>query len=199
MLTQEDFAASTMSAGANLQRSSWKAEAIRRGDLKISGPFPITEETPLSIEEEKEYTEKLQAGLQTASPDTTVSQPPPPPAPPSLPQDTESGATQKAEVPSKEPENVHNLRHKTSLDGLRETSEMQSTQPLPSDDRPSPLSTIPRSSTMATGTKKRKGSIRNVFRKMFGRRSREKTLVEEDHIFKHGHHRSVSIAQPCAS
>lgn len=187
-----------MSTGTNLQRSSWKAEAIRRGDLKISGPIPITEDTPLSIEEEKEYTGKLQADLNTVSPDTPISpaQPPPLPAPPSILADSELPVTDKAEVPSEEAENVHNLNHKRSSDGLRETSEMHrhSTQPLATEDRPTPLATIPRSSTAASGMKKRKGSIRNVFRKMFGRRSREKAQEEEAHVFKHGHHRSVSIA-----
>jgi hypothetical protein len=41
MLTREGFVATDMSAPTVLQRSSWKAEAIRKGNLKISGPIPI--------------------------------------------------------------------------------------------------------------------------------------------------------------
>ncbi|KAJ4366707.1 hypothetical protein N0V95_000035 [Ascochyta clinopodiicola] len=50
-----------MSAQGNLQRprsASWKVEAIRRGNLKISGPIPIEEDTPLNDEEEREFAER---------------------------------------------------------------------------------------------------------------------------------------------
>src|SRR5690348_12790003 len=95
MLTREGFIAVDMSGQSLLRRSSWKAEAIRRGDLKISGPIPITEDMPLSEEEEKQF---AQTG--TFSPvdphpdpqDDPVQRPPtpqnpPPPVPISNPPD----------------------------------------------------------------------------------------------------------------
>jgi hypothetical protein len=190
-----------MSTGANLQRSSWKAEAIRRGDLKISGPIPLAGESPL--EKEEVYTPKLETRIETAihepqlSPKQPLVSPTPAPAP-IAPHDALSTVTGMGEVPSEHPENVHSLRHKMSSERLREASESQrqSIQPL-SEHQPSPMSAIARSSTtMAVGAKKRKGSIRNVFRKMFGRRSREKSPGEADPVFKHGHHRSVSSTWP---
>lgn len=60
MLLRENAVSVTMSV-QGLQRprsASWKVEAIRRGDLKISGPIPIEEDTPLSDEEEREYADR---------------------------------------------------------------------------------------------------------------------------------------------
>jgi hypothetical protein len=58
MLQREGFVVADMSASTPLQRSSWKAEAIRRGNLKISGPIPITEDMPLNEEEEEEFAQR---------------------------------------------------------------------------------------------------------------------------------------------
>lgn len=58
MITQADLVAPNMPGQAPLRRSSWKADAIRKGHLKISGPIPITEDVPLNDEEEKDFAEK---------------------------------------------------------------------------------------------------------------------------------------------
>lgn len=194
MLAQEDFVAPIMSAERNLQRSSWKAEAIRRGDLKISGPFPITEETPLSEDEEREYAEKVHTVADPHAPIPNVSPPsieppPPPPAEPST-QNEDLSTVDKVDPPSEARENHDDLEHNASSTGRQETSEQRRSSPQPAaHSSPVTFSSVPASSTMTASknSKKRKSGLRNVFRKMFGRKSKD----EEISVPRHGHHRSV--------
>lgn len=193
MLTQEDFVAPKMSAGT-LQRSSWKAEAIRRGDLKISGPIPITEETPLTDDEGKDYGEKqlIDSEPQVAEVSLPPSNPPPPPPAQSglhtgithtVPDQPDGTLSMEVQ------EEPHHLRHKVSSNSLRGMDEKQETVPTPMAVY-SPLPSIQRSSTTVDPKKKRKGSLRNVIRKMFGRKNKDN---EGEAVSRHGHHRSVRL------
>lgn len=200
MLTQEDFLAPNMSGEGTLQRSSWKAEAIRRGDLKISGPIPITEDMPLNEDEEREYAEKHRTESspqpQDAVPPQPQYPPDPPPAPPSVHDETEQQPNHVEAEPQIH-EDLHELRHKKSSSGVRETSEMQhrsSVEPAPYSS-PSPFPSIPESSSKTSpNKKKRKSGLRNVFRKMFGRRSREEHHEEEGDATHKGHGHTVSVS-----
>ncbi|KAF2748741.1 hypothetical protein M011DRAFT_476127 [Sporormia fimetaria CBS 119925] len=198
MLIQEDFLAPIMTTERPLQRSSWKAEAIRRGDLKISSPIPIAEESPMSEDDERARSEKLQLETRPAAQDIILppAQSSVPPAGLDLKHEAESIATEELHPQSHAEEPVQSLRHKVSSDGLRETQEMHhgASAKTPSYNTTSPLSPLPRSATVMTGTKKRKGSIRNVFRKMFGKRSKEAAQHQEGPTYRHGHHRSEPIA-----
>lgn len=205
MLTQEDFLAPNMSVEANLQRSSWKAEAIRRGDLKISGPIPITEDMPLNEEEEQEYAEKNKTELSPLPQDTAVEkdEPQQPQAPSNAPlpvsEESHQNDNQVEERPQTR-EGQHEIRHRKSASPLRETSEMHRrtiTEPI-SYSTPSPYPTRPDSSAKSTPKKKRKSGLRHVFRKMFGKKSRDESLNEEPGPIHrgHSHHASVSALKP---
>lgn len=196
MLTHDDFVAPNMSGEGHLRPSSWKAEAIRRGDLKISGPFPIAEDTPLSEEEEREYAEKHSIDPLPLPPDASSQppqQPPPPPPQPSAQNGTVHPASDQVETQSQPREGDRELSQKTSTPTVGEKVEMQKrTSPEPvTHSSPSPFPSLPDSSTKSPPRKKRKSGLRNVFRKMFGRRSREDAREQETPLSRHGHHRSV--------
>lgn len=210
MLTQDDFVAPNMSGEGNLQRSSWKAEAIRRGDLKISGPIPITEDLPLNEEEEKEYAEKQNpesAPSPPEEPTEQIQQPPPPPpsqAPPPPPplappviedEPSHQNTVQAEEQPQAQEEHHQELPQRTSPPGKRETGETHrrsATEPV-AYSSPSPFPSIPESSSKTTPKKKRKSGLRNVFRKMFGRRSRDGSRDEEEETKHRGHSHHASV------
>ncbi|KAF2272525.1 uncharacterized protein EI97DRAFT_208149 [Westerdykella ornata] len=200
MLIQDDFVGPKMNVDRHLQRSSWKAEAIRRGELKISGPIPITEETPLNEEEERQYAEKGHLDLHTSAQSVDsdilgIQQAHTPSVQPVVTENVSPNGTGDEGIAAEEQEPVHVLRHKVSRDSLRGTGELQarsSTQPL-SYAASSPYAPLPRSSTTAAAKKKRGGSIRNVFRKMFGRRGREEQHEPSEPVIRHSHHRSEPI------
>lgn len=209
MLTQDDLVASNMSGEGALQRSSWKAEAIRRGDLKISGPFPITEEMPLNDDEEREYAEKHNVDppspLLDALPDPSLppTQPPPPVPPPVPPLVSSNNGSQRSvpeEIEEQEPVQLDEEKHKLepqklsgngSTPGTAAMQKQSSPEPT-TYNSPSPFPSIPESSTRTTPKKKRKSGLRNVFRKMFGRKSKDEPHNDEAPVTRHGHHRSVS-------
>ncbi|KAF2122615.1 hypothetical protein BDV96DRAFT_639192 [Lophiotrema nucula] len=182
-----------MSGEGILRRSSWKAEAIRRGDLKISGPIPITEETPLSDEEEREYAQK-----HSMDPPPPLSEPalePPEPAhpPPSIPEESLHTVPETVEPAHPEAQEQEEPRQQQQTNGVRQMGEPpRKSSPEPTVTSPSPFPSIPESTTKTTPKKKRKSGLRNVFRKMFGRRSRERPQEEEeeDTVHRHGYHRS---------
>ena len=164
-----------------LERSSSKAEAIRRGDLKISGPIPLTGE------EEQDLAKR--------NTDST-------------PQRTDSTSTRNllhkksinagshnadpVETTSELQESPSGLRHKRSSTGILDLSEIQrhtSLDLLASHNSPSPFASASDSSAKMIPKKKRSG-LRNVFRKIFGKRSKEE--VKRDSAQKHGYHHSVS-------
>ena len=200
MLTQEDFVASNMSGDASLHRSSWKAEAIRRGDLKISGPIPITEDMPLNEEEEHEYAEKNKTETSPLPQESTVeegqlSPQAPTHAPPPPPEEPHQEAEQKEERPQTR-EEQHELQHQKSASPPRAPSETHRrtvTEPI-SFSTPSPHPNRPDSSVRSMPKKKRKSGLRNVFRKMFGKKSRDDEPDEapEPAHRGHSHHASVS-------
>lgn len=186
MLTQDDSVRPNMSVAAspqgNLQRSSWKAEAIRRGDLKISGPIPITEDVPLNEEEEEEFEKhgSLSPILSKDTPAYTAhnasepvqaSTPSPPavqvesvPKPPSQPDEIAQGQPEQRASPPAQlsvPSQASPERHRRSA-----------TEPMPIS---SPIPLPPETPTQTSTRKKRKSGLRNVFRKMFGRKSRDES------------------------
>jgi hypothetical protein len=201
MLTQEDFVAPNMNVDASLDRSSWKAEAIRRGDLKISGPIPITEDMPLNDEEEQEYAEKSKTEVPPPLQDTTLGkdQPQQPQArsdtPPTVPETSHQNAVQSEERPQTR-EEKRELPYRKSPSPLREPIEghrRTTTEPI-SYSTPSPYLTRPDSSAKSTPKKKRKSGLRNVIRKMFGKKSKDELLDEEPEPTHRGHSHHVSVS-----
>jgi hypothetical protein len=197
MLTREGFVAVDMNGQRNLQRSSWKAEAIRKGNLKISGPFPIMEDTPLNDEEEKEFEETgaLQSPSQPLdeldqldSRPQTPSSPEHPPSniplePASLtshPIDEQVQRGVQERLPSRSPPRPR------QVDELARESVIE-----PTSQTPTPFRTTPESTTKAAQKKKRKSGLRNVFRKMFGRKGKDEHEEEATHR-GHSYHHSVS-------
>ncbi|KAF1849361.1 uncharacterized protein K460DRAFT_281349 [Cucurbitaria berberidis CBS 394.84] len=194
MLTREGFVVADMSAQTPLQRSSWKAEAIRRGDLKISGPIPITEDTPLNEEEEREFAEK--GGLdalsqpQDAPQEEQRPQTPPQPSqpPPGIPDQASALRSNPVEHDSPLREELRERQPSRSPPKMRQVNEIPQesvVQPI-SYSSPTPLRSTPESVTKV-GQKKRKSGLRNVFRKMFGRKSRDEHEEHEDETVRRGH------------
>ncbi|OCK84973.1 hypothetical protein K432DRAFT_400631 [Lepidopterella palustris CBS 459.81] len=178
-MVRSQEAALVPNVNGQLERSSWKAEAIRRGELKISGPIPLTEEEenelakrntdPLpqpsglsSTQQSLKHTRSVNAGNHHV----------------------DKGKTKAEELQESPPR----LRHKRSSTGIREMSELQRhTSPdLPiSYSSPSPFESP---SDNMVPKKRRKSGLRNVFRKMFGRRSKD--AIKRDSAQRHGYHRS---------
>ncbi|KAG9204214.1 hypothetical protein G6514_001286 [Epicoccum nigrum] len=193
-----------MSVQGSLQRprsASWKVEAIRRGDLKISGPIPIEEDTPLNDEEEREYAEKH--GEKAEALDT------PTPLPHTIRQVLNSQGTVRPEDPTEEIviktasrdqdfarqelelHDQHPARaplgsplgmHPTDgmFAGQRESVFQPRSHTPPTPFRATPESTSNSTAAMNAKKQKRKSGIRGVFRKMFGRKDREES--QERHV-----------------
>ncbi|KAF2822159.1 hypothetical protein CC86DRAFT_96503 [Ophiobolus disseminans] len=193
MLTREGFVVADMSGQSNLQRSSWKAEAIRRGNLKISGPIPITEDTPLNDEEEKEFAE---TGLLSPSQpqdelDAQDPRPQTPPqpenSPPNIPLEPASLTSHPVEESVQEREVLHERQPSKSPPRPRQVSEMarESVIEPPPQTPQTPFRSTPESGIKGAQKKKRKSGLRGVFRKMFGRKSKDEQ--EEDEPARRGH------------
>lgn len=209
MLTREGFVAADMSGPNNLQRSSWKAEAIRRGDLKISGPIPITENMPLNEEEEKEFEETgalspVQAeGEHEEDEGKEVQRPKTPTqaeqAAPIVPDEPEEQVTRQLERQSLQPETIQKRQTSRSPLRMHQVADMPResiVQPVPHTPS-TPLRTTPESATKIAQKKKRKSGLRNVFRKMFGRKSRDEPDLEE--VARKGHSYNHSVSCFCYS
>ncbi|KAF2851800.1 hypothetical protein T440DRAFT_517273 [Plenodomus tracheiphilus IPT5] len=186
-----------MSAPTSLQRSSWKAEAIRRGDLKISGPMPITEDMPLNEEEEKEFAEKggLESSLQSQDvPEEPIHRPETPPQPsqppPGVPVQASALRSNPIEEQSPQPEESFVRPPTRSPPRMRQVVEdvqrQSVVQSIPLSS-PSPYQATPASTPTSTQKKKRKSGLRGVFRKMFGRKSRDENDIGEDDAVHQGH------------
>lgn len=200
MLTREGFVVADMSAQSPLQRSSWKAEAIRRGDLKISGPIPITEHLPLNDDEEREYAEKgaLEDSVQPRdSLDRTGDRPvtpqrpaqPPPPVPelPSALRSNPVEPSQSEQGPARQPS--RSPPRMPQVSDIPRESAVQTASYTP----PTPYRSTPESATKAANKRKRKSGLRNVFRKMFGRKGRDEEEHEDEPVHRgHSYHHSVS-------
>lgn len=203
MLTREGFVVADMSASTPLQRSSWKAEAIRRGDLKISGPIPITEDMPLNEEEEKEFAAK--GGLDSISQpqealDEPIQRPETPPQPtqppPAIPEQLSALRSNPVEGTPHQQEDTPDWRPSVSPPKMRQAPGVQResiAQPI-SYSSPTPLRSTPESTGKVAQKKKRKSGLRNVFRKMFGKKSKGDADDFEDDSARRGHsyHHSVS-------
>jgi hypothetical protein len=207
MLTREGFVIVDMSAPSPLQRSSWKAEAIRRGDLKISGPIPITEDVPLNDEEEKEFAEKggLEDSLRPQEEPGEQSQPPETPleplhASPNIPEQPSALHSNPVEGHLPQGDDVPRRQASRSPPRVRQVIEMPQESILQSTSYTSSnvVHATPDNAIKAAQKKKRKSGLRNVFRKMFGRKSRDEPEMQEEPTVRKGHsyHHSVSHTDP---
>ena len=211
MLTHEGFVAADMSVPSPLQRSSWKADAIRRGDLKISGPIPITEDLPLNDDEEKEFAEKggLEESLQLPEQTDKQSQrsetpPAPTQAPSSIPEKPSALNSNPVENHLAQGEDVPQRHSVRFTQGVRQVNEMpqENVAQSASYTTPNTPQAAQESANKAAQKKKRKSGLRSVFRKMFGRKSRDETELREEETVRKGHsyHHSVGYGEPlCAS
>jgi hypothetical protein len=201
MLQSEGFVVADMSASTPLQRSSWKAEAIRRGNLKISGPIPITEDMPLNEEEENEFAERgaLDGSLQPQNASESSQRPETPPQPmqppPSVPEYASAlRSNPVAEQPEQE-EEMHERQPSRSPPKMRQVNEVQreSIMQPNAPSSPTPFRSTPESTSKAANKKKRKSGIRNVLRKMFGRKGRDGAEDHDEEPVQRGHtyHHSV--------
>lgn len=192
------------SAHALLHRSSWKAEAIRRGNLKISGPIPITEDTPLNDEEEKKYAENTARNEATQPPDTpleeqhqrTATPPRPlqsPPPVPEHPMPLRSNLMPEQSQQHEEPQEHPPLRSPRNMQPLS-IIRRESVVPHSALASPTPFRSTPESAAARARQRKRKSGLRNVFRKMFGKKNAEPEPPQEDETTRRGHsyHHSVS-------
>lgn len=196
MLTREGFVAADMSGHSNLQRSSWKAEAIRKGNLKISGPIPIMEDTPLNEDEEKEFAET--GALSPSQPqdehEQLESRPQTPPQPehppPSIPADRGSLTSHPMDD-----DLVHEVlqeRQSRSPPRLRQVVEIARESAIePITPSRNGFRATPESTSKSVQNKKRKSGLRGVFRKMFGRKSRDEPQEEDTARRGHSYHHSV--------
>ncbi|KAF1945992.1 hypothetical protein EJ02DRAFT_451099 [Clathrospora elynae] len=185
-----------MSAPTPLQRSSWKAEAIRRGDLKISGPMPITEDMPLNEEEEKEFAETggLNSPLQPQDAlEEQIQRPETPPrqlqSAPSIPEHLTALRSNPVEVPQQQGEALPERQLSRSPPKMRLVNDVQResvVQPT-SLTSPTPFVSTPETTSKAAQKKKRSSGIRNVFRKMFGRKGRDGGEDHGDEAAPRGH------------
>lgn len=202
MLTREGFVAADMSGQGALQRSSWKAEAIRRGDLKISGPIPITEDMPLNDEEEKEFEE---TGALSPHPPPQFEQEQDiqrPQTPPQVPHFGTSPLTKRMSLTSHpvdgqdyHRDDVQMRQPSRSPPRVPQALEVARESVAPSTPYPSPTpfrSTPENASKNAQKQKKRKSGLRGVFRKMFGRKSKDDEETDEPKTRGHSYHHSVS-------
>jgi hypothetical protein len=198
MLTREGFVAVDMNGQRNLQRSSWKAEAIRKGNLKISGPFPIMEDTPLNEAEEKEFEETgaLQSPSQPLdeldqldSRPQTPSHPERPP--PNIP--LEPASLTSHPIDEQVQREVQERQPSRSPPRPRQVDEVARESVIESiPQTPTPFRTTPESTTKTAQKKKRKSGLRNVFRKMFGRKGKDEHEEETTTQRGHSYHHSVS-------
>ncbi|KAF2028833.1 hypothetical protein EK21DRAFT_68932 [Setomelanomma holmii] len=199
MLTREGFVAVDMSGQSTLPRSSWKAEAIRKGNLKISGPIPITEDTPLNEDEEEEFarTGALQSPGQPQDeldPPNPRPQTPPQPghAPPTISLEPASLTSHPVDDMAQPSEGQHARDPSRSPPRLRQVNEIarESVVESTSYNPGTPYRSTPESATKAAQKKKRKSGLRNVFRKMFGRKSKDEPEEEEPARRGHSYHHS---------
>ncbi|KAF3048455.1 hypothetical protein E8E11_006694 [Didymella keratinophila] len=185
-----------MSVQGGLQRprsASWKVEAIRRGDLKISGPIPIEEDTPLSDEEERQFAERHGEKRQEdaldvlPAPQHTIRQVPnsqgtlrPEDGTEEIAMKTASQdqdyARQELELhdqhPARSPLRSPLGMHPTDgfIASQRESVFQPRSHTPPTPFRATPESTAQSNMTVNAKKQKRKSGIRGVFRKMFGRK-----------------------------
>lgn len=202
MLTREGFVAADMSVHTALQRSSWKAEAIRRGDLKISGPIPMTEQVPLNEDEEREFVQNNASANAEQPRDALGGKPQQRPVTPPQPLQVWSARPEQPSALRSNPvedqkqlrTNDPAIRPTTSSPMMRvgDNGQRESVLQSPSNPSPTPYRSTPESARKAAQKTKRKSGLRNVFRKMFGRKGREEMeeVTEETTYRGHSYHQS---------
>ncbi|KAL5119845.1 hypothetical protein ACEQ8H_002206 [Pleosporales sp. CAS-2024a] len=199
MFTREGFVAADMSGQSSWSRSTWKADAIRKGNLKISGPIPITEHTPLNEDEEKEFAETgaLSPGLpqdelyhQEPRPLTPPSPPPDYPPPPVV--QVDEGSLNSHPIDEQVQDVLQPPRQSRSPPRPRQVTEMPRQSVIePATPSRNGFGTTCDSPAKSAQKKKRKSGLRGVFRKMFGRKGREEEHEEEDVSHRgHSYHHS---------
>jgi hypothetical protein len=201
MLTQDDFMAPSMGGERPLRRSSWKAEAIRRGNLKISGPIPITEDVPLNDEEEKQHAQTHSLNTSLPVPDASSPHPAQLSSPPDpLSNHNESGAVHSLPTQlagqSRFKEDTQALEHKSPSPDPKDNGIRGESTPEPATHSPSPFSSMPNTPSKSTPKKKRKSGLRNVIRMIFGRSSREiaePARQQETPTARQGHNHHQSV------
>jgi hypothetical protein len=153
-----------MTTPGNLQRSSSKVDAIRRGQLKISKPIPIDDDAQLH---DHDY------DIAYTSPDDSQDTRPAPKSHSSL------HHAISTEAPVSDSRTLHDQDDDTSRNSI-----------LPV---PSPTANRKMPETTATAIKrKRKSGLKNVFRKMFGKKDRQELPdVDEEPRRGHSYHHSV--------
>lgn len=213
MPLRENSIAIEMSVQGNLQRprsASWKVEAIRRGDLKISGPIPIEEDTPLNDEEEREFAERR--AMEEREEVQDISTPlqhtiQVPVSQPSLRQEevTEETAMKTASLDQDRARREEELRDQQPArspvrsplgmhptDGMQRDSVFQPrSYTSPTSLRATPESTA--HSNITAKKQKRKSGIRGVFRKMFGRKDRDEPQEQNEESVRRGHSYNHSV------
>jgi hypothetical protein len=155
-----------MTAPGNLQRSSSKVDAIRRGQLKISKPIPIDDDAQLQLQDH-DY------DIAHTSPDDTQDTRPAPKSHSSL------HHAISTEAPVSDSRTLHDQDDDLSRNSIL---------PVPS---PTANRKMPESTTTAI-KRKRKSGLKNVFRKMFGKKDRQDLPnVDEEPRRGHSYHHSV--------
>ncbi|KAF2126886.1 hypothetical protein P153DRAFT_388206 [Dothidotthia symphoricarpi CBS 119687] len=185
-----------MTGQNGLHRSSWKVEAIRRGDMKISGPMPIEEDTRLNGEGEMELAGRRELDLHSQPQDVPAqqnqrsqsplqsSQPPTKVSKDSILRDPEHA---EGQLPQRENVRMQQLPisplRMHQVNATPYESIVQSTPPT----TPTPFRGTPESMTKAAQKKNRKSGLRNVFRKILGRKDREKVEEQQEGNVHRGH------------
>ncbi|KAF2817748.1 uncharacterized protein BDZ99DRAFT_23707 [Mytilinidion resinicola] len=171
-----------------LERSSWKAEAIRRGRLKISGPIPRTTDEDDEELAAKRNTDPFPQRADSLSAAQRLLHKK------SLHADRDRDDTapasdvQQQDTASPSPPR---LRHKRSSTAIRDLNVMQRDPPEPDLSKPEQHrnpAPSPTADEMAVPKKRRKSGLKSVFRKMFGRRGKDE--VKRESVARHGYHRS---------
>lgn len=181
MSHQRSFTA-PLPGGRPLQRSSWKAEAIRKGQLKISGPIPWADDeldeqvnkrhTDLFLPQHKESSSLDDAHDRDGAEQSAAGR--------SFESIANSGAQQQQQQQQQQPPERPQRPVSMGISTLNGTQMSQMSQrhvspnPTASYDGPDPyLSGGADSPNNTSPKKKRRSGLRNVFRKMFGRRSKD--------------------------
>jgi hypothetical protein len=168
-----------MTVPGNLHRSSSKVDAIRKGHLKISNPIPIDDDQQPHDHDVAHTTPDQSEDTQT--PHTTR---PPPKSHSSL---HHTISTEAPVSESRSHQDDHPAHREDAAD-LTSSMAPNSVVPVPS---PTAHRKTPESTTTPT-KKKRKSGLKNVFRKMFGKKDRDELPhVDEEPRRGHSYHHSV--------
>lgn len=194
MFTRNSLVATEMSGQNGLHRSSWKVEAIRRGDLKISEPIPI-DGIPLPHGPERDpITGKVVSTSQSHN--ATAQEDQRPYSPPNVPKTPVHQSSDYIKSLSHQ-RDISRVQHlpisPLRMHQMNATSQEHVIQPIPSPS-PSHFRASPESMNTAMQKRNRKSGLRHVFRKILGRRDRDKAEEHGEASMQRGHnyHNSVS-------